>query len=248
MILKVLTTERRVLLDRVNELIAQIHTLHPAIFLASIFFMALLASPHCLSMCGVFCLASTKEKRWYTAIYHSGRLVTYLFLGFLFSLIGESLVSQMQPFFFFIAISIFFLLLLFASKKAQKLFLPLQWLSSKLLAKAQKLNPKAQAFVIGLSSATLPCGLLYIFLFAAMSVQSTAMGTAMVFVFWFATIPSLEILASLKSQISRISFFKQNSIRYGLLSVFFIYAVTTSWGRIQMVEVENKPNEVLYCH
>lgn len=149
------------------------------------FSMGLLGSPHCLGMCGGIVSAfgismrsvSPKKKMWLVAMYHVGRLISYMLLGVLAASIGASLLAPLMtnnamPRILLGLALVFAALLMLGLpvlKNIEKLGLGL-W--QKLAPARQKLFPLTtlpKALGAGLLWGLLPCGLVYGALLMAVS-------------------------------------------------------------------------------
>lgn len=175
---------------------------------ASVFVASLLGSPHCAGMCGPFVpLAIPRRgasKPWRPLLaYHLGRLGAYLLVGAIAgtvgymlerggSLLGMQRASTMLAGAIMIAFGVVGLL------RRLGLRLPLPDPSSKMAqilhaatAAAGRLGPVRRATTIGLLTAFMPCGWLYVFAVAAAGTGSPAWGPALMVAFWLGTLPAL---------------------------------------------------------
>ena len=158
--------------------------LSPAAAPLAAFGLAVLASPHCASMCGVFCLGASRGSKKKEAIYHGGRLVSYLVLGGVAGYLGERALLANQLI-FFISLLVLVALLALASHQYFSKYLAVVMLpSQKILKYASKFSTSLRPFVFGMASGALPCGLLYVFILAALATHSSSLGSLVLFAFW----------------------------------------------------------------
>ena len=163
------------------------------LFSAIIF--GLLGSFHCIGMCGpiAFMLPvdrANKTKRFFqVAMYHLGRLITYALLGLLFGLLGKSfyLFGFQQQ--LSIIIGVLMLLILFLPKKTlhkyslSKPFYKAFSGVKNALGKELKKKRIDTFFTIGFLNGFLPCGLVYMAIFASIATGSAVQGSLYMFLF-----------------------------------------------------------------
>ena len=169
------------------------------LFSAIIF--GLLGSFHCIGMCGpiAFMLPvdrANKTKRFFqVAMYHLGRLITYALLGLLFGLLGKSfyLFGFQQQ--LSIIIGVLMLLILFLPKKTldkyslSKPFYKAFSGVKNALGKELKKKRIDTFFTIGFLNGFLPCGLVYMAIFASIATGSAVQGSIYLFLFGLGTVP-----------------------------------------------------------
>ncbi|HUO09454.1 MAG TPA: sulfite exporter TauE/SafE family protein [Phycisphaerae bacterium] len=179
------------------------------IFAASIF-----GSLHCAGMCGAFVLfaigagessVATSRTRL-MAVYHAGRLMTYVALG---GLAGE--VGSVVDFAGYLvgiqraatvaagALVVGFgsvTLLRLSGFKIAPLKLPgaMQAVVTKLHRRSMALSPTGRALATGLLTTLLPCGWLYAFVVTAAGTANPAAGALVMGAFWVGTLPALTVL------------------------------------------------------
>lgn len=132
---------------------------------------AFAGSLHCAFMCGPLRLIVEKGKA-----YQSGRLLGYLALGFAFGALG-------MRFPWWIWMPLYIALV----GAALFSFSPWKRLQAKILPIA-RLHP----FLLGLSTAIFPCGLLHAWVGVAALAQDPWQGSALLGVLWLGSLPSLE--------------------------------------------------------
>lgn len=169
--------------------------------LASAFILGLLGSFHCVGMCGpiAFMLpvdrSNSLKKGAQIFIYHFGRLLSYALIGLVFGFIGKQLYLfgfQQQ-----LSIVIGVIMILFAvipqkTLNSYKISQPIYRAISKVkssLGKAFKKKRLDTFLTIGFLNGFLPCGLVYMAIFAAIASGNTASGSLYMAVFGLGTIP-----------------------------------------------------------
>ena len=169
--------------------------------LLSAFILGLLGSFHCVGMCGpiAFMLpvdrSNSRKKVSQIAIYHFGRLLAYSLIGLVFGLIGKSLYifGFQQQLSIIIGILMIFIVVI-----PQKTFnkynfsKPIYKVISKVkssLGKALKKKTMDTFLTIGFLNGFLPCGLVYMAVFAAMGLGNAVGGSFYMAVFGLGTIP-----------------------------------------------------------
>ncbi|CAH8291205.1 hypothetical protein EV196_10797 [Mariniflexile fucanivorans] len=169
--------------------------------LISAFVLGLLGSFHCVGMCGpiAFMLpvdrTNVYKKATQIALYHVGRLLAYSLIGLVFGLIGKSLFLfgfQQQ-----LSIVIGVLMILFVIIPQHKLnqynaSKPIYKLISKVksaLGSALKKKTADTFLTIGFLNGFLPCGLVYVAVFAAIASGNALNGSIYMAVFGLGTIP-----------------------------------------------------------
>ncbi|AZJ35192.1 sulfite exporter TauE/SafE family protein [Tenacibaculum singaporense] len=168
-------------------------------FLSAIIF-GLLGSFHCIGMCGpiAFMLPvdrTNKVKQFFQITsYHLGRLFTYSLIGFLFGLLGKG-------FYFFgfqqqlsIIVGVLMILAILVPKTFQRYNFsnPINRLVIKVkssLGKELKKKGNDTFFTIGFLNGFLPCGLVYMAVFGALSTTNMLSGSLYMFLFGLGTIP-----------------------------------------------------------
>ncbi|MEP1489665.1 MAG: sulfite exporter TauE/SafE family protein [Algibacter sp.] len=169
--------------------------------LISAFVLGLLGSFHCVGMCGpiAFMLPVDRtnpyKKATQIAIYHFGRLLAYAIIGLVFGLIGKSLFIfgfQQQ---LSIAIGVLMILVVVIPQKTFNKYnfsKPVYKAISKVksaLGSALKKKTADTFLTIGFLNGFLPCGLVYMALFAAIASGNALSGSIYMAAFGFGTIP-----------------------------------------------------------
>ncbi|MDO5968519.1 sulfite exporter TauE/SafE family protein [Flavivirga aquimarina] len=169
--------------------------------LISAFVLGLLGSFHCVGMCGpiAFILpvdrTNTYKKVSQITIYHVGRLLAYSSIGLIFGFIGKSLYIfgfQQQ---LSVAIGLLMILIVLIPEKTFNKYnfsKPIYKLISKIksaLGSALKKKTTDTFLTIGFLNGFLPCGLVYMALFAAIAGGDALKGSLYMAVFGLGTVP-----------------------------------------------------------
>lgn len=168
--------------------------------LISALLFGLLGSFHCMGMCGpiAFMLPIDRQnqvKGFFQIIsYHFGRLFTYSLIGLLFGLLGKGFyLFGFQQHISIIVGLLMILTILFPkithrlplSKKLTKLVFTLK----NSLGKELKRKGNDTFFTIGFLNGFLPCGLVYMALFGALTTTNALLGSIYMLLFGVGTIP-----------------------------------------------------------
>ena len=169
--------------------------------LISAFILGLLGSFHCVGMCGpiAFMLpvdrSNSLKKVSQITIYHFGRLLAYSLIGLIFGLIGKSLYIfgfQQQ---LSIIIGVLMILAVVIPQKTFNKYnfsRPVYKAISKVksaLGTALKKKTMDTFLTIGFLNGFLPCGLVYMALFAAIAGGNALNGSLYMLIFGLGTIP-----------------------------------------------------------
>ena len=169
--------------------------------LISAFVLGLLGSFHCMGMCGpiAFMLPVDRtndyKKLSQITIYHIGRLLAYSIIGLIFGLIGKSLYlfGFQQQLSIIIGVLMIVVVLIpqrvFNNYNFSK---PIYKVISKIksaLGKALKKKTADTFLTIGFLNGFLPCGLVYMAVFAAIASGNALNGCLYMAVFGLGTIP-----------------------------------------------------------
>jgi sulfite exporter TauE/SafE len=159
-------------------------------------------------MCGPIVLILSKNKN-NLLFYHGGRLISYLFLGFLtgffsqtfFARFSQTNIIKLSPLvmgatFIFLAIQVLL------KRKLHIHFLErFSRINSFFLQKFK--NEKQKAFFIGIGTIFLPCGWLYGYVIGAVTTNSIILSMLIMFSFWLGTLPLLSIAPAIINNILR---------------------------------------------
>jgi len=165
------------------------------------FILGLLGSFHCIGMCGpiAFLLpvdrSNSLKKFTQVLSYHIGRLITYGLIGLFFGMIGKSLyIFGLQQQLSIIIGIIMIVAVLIPAHLTNKLkpFQPIYRIISKVksaLGNALKKKTTDTFLTIGFLNGFLPCGLVYMAVFASLATGQAVMGSLYMVLFGLGTIP-----------------------------------------------------------
>jgi sulfite exporter TauE/SafE len=183
-------------------------------FFAAVLMASLVGSLHCAGMCGplvAFAVGDAGSRTWSAraalhAAYHGGRLVTYALAGALCGSIGAAMDLGAARVGMYHAAELSAGIVMVAAGVAAVLrysgarlpLLPLPGRLRGLIVAGQRaafaLRPWPRALTMGLLTALLPCGWLYLFALAAASAGSPLRATVVMTAFWLGTLPILVTL------------------------------------------------------
>lgn len=161
----------------------------------------LLGSFHCVGMCGpiAFMLPVDRSNSFKKIIqiftYHAGRILAYALIGLVFGFVGKSLYLfglQQQ---LSIAIGIIMIVAILLPIKVfnkHNFSKPIYKVIGKIksqLGEALKRKTADTFFTIGFLNGFLPCGLVYMAVFASLGMQSASIGSLYMILFGLGTIP-----------------------------------------------------------
>ncbi|MFG6687389.1 sulfite exporter TauE/SafE family protein [Mariniflexile sp. HNIBRBA6329] len=167
----------------------------------SAFIFGILGSFHCVGMCGpiAFMLPVDRSHSFrkisQIATYHLGRLLAYSFIGMFFGLVGKSLyIFGMQQQLSIIIGVLMIVVVLLPTKTFNKYNFskPLYSIISKVksaLGKALKKKTADTFLTIGFLNGFLPCGLVYMAVFASLTMQNAVQGSLYMALFGLGTMP-----------------------------------------------------------
>lgn len=165
--------------------------------------LGLLGSFHCLGMCGpiAFVLPLNKDNKIKSFLqiflYHFGRIISYALIGLLFGLLGKGLfISGLQQKLSIIIGALMILIVIIPASffnrfnLTKPLYFAVGKVKSNLGIYLKKSSLKA-FFVVGFLNGFLPCGLVYMALFAAISTGSSISGALYMTLFGLGTVPMM---------------------------------------------------------
>lgn len=153
------------------------------------FLVGLGGSLHCLTMCGPL-VTMCASKNSQSLVYHIGRLLGYLLLVTLLHFFGNLIFKTTQStlgWFSTITISLTFIITGIGLFKS----LPVKVLYQRMWRFAFKFNEEHRAFLVGLLSVFLPCGLLYTVLISFVAIAPLPEALLATTLFWSGTLPAL---------------------------------------------------------
>ncbi|UOB18914.1 sulfite exporter TauE/SafE family protein [Abyssalbus ytuae] len=182
--------------------------------LSSAIILGFLGSFHCVGMCGPIAFVLPLDRKnpvkkfFQILLYHTGRLITYGLLGFLFGIIGKGLfISGLQQRLSIVIGVIMIIAAVIPYGKFQKYnfskpaFKILAQIKSSLGTQLRKKNFTA-LFSIGFLNGFLPCGLVYMALFGAIAMGSPERSFLYMLLFGIGTIPLMSGAAYLGNFLS----------------------------------------------
>lgn len=204
--------------------------------LASGFILGLFGSLHCVGMCGpiAFMLPVNRQNKWLQlwqiSSYHFGRLIAYATLGMLFGLLGKS-------FYFFgfqqqlsIIVGLIMILSILAPslfrrfRIAKPIFRYTQKIQNR-LGKELKKKRNNTFLTLGFLNGLLPCGLVYMAIFGALTMTTISHGILYMVLFGAGTIPlmtSVIYMAKFTNKIQRKKVRKLIPIAVVCMGVLFV--------------------------
>ena len=178
-----------------NEIISQWSFLSVPL---GVFIASLLGSSHCVTMCGPIAV-TVNNNFGYMSLYHVGRLMSYLALGALAGLIGETFLSTNYPIITTVSAIMISAFLIYTGYKLIT-GKPLELIPSKMISSILRLPAKwsltqtkpVASLTLGVVNGFIPCGWVYIFVIGSVAAKSPLYGAAILFIFWLGTIPALS--------------------------------------------------------
>lgn len=167
----------------------------------SAFVLGLLGSLHCIGMCGpiAFMLpvdrSNSTKKIVQIVIYHLGRLLAYGLIGLIFGLVGKSLYIfgfQQQLSIIIGVIMIVAVLIPVQTFNKYNFSKPIYKIFSRIksaLGKSLKKKTTDTFLTIGFLNGFLPCGLVYMAVFASITTGMALQGSLYMILFGLGTIP-----------------------------------------------------------
>ncbi|UYW02415.1 sulfite exporter TauE/SafE family protein [Flavobacterium agricola] len=181
------------------------------------FLLGLISSLHCVGMCGPIALmlpvnrSSQLKKFTQIALYNIGRITTYTFLGVVFGLFGKGLFLAGAQQNLSIVLGILMILVAVISEKsfAQINFSkPINRFFSQIkskLGKQFKNKSNGSIFLIGILNGFLPCALVYVALFGAISLQNVSLGATYMFCYGLGTVPLMSLVVLFSVNIQKLT-------------------------------------------
>ena len=169
--------------------------------LVSALILGLLGSLHCVGMCGpiAFMLPVDRSNNFRKALqissYHLGRIFTYAIIGGLFGFLGKGfyIFGLQQQLSIGIGVLMIFIVVLptktFQKYNFSKYFYSAVGKVKSALGKSLKKKSADTFFTIGFLNGFLPCGLLYIAIFASLAAGSVLQSSLYMMVFGLGTVP-----------------------------------------------------------
>ena len=171
---------------------------------AAAFVAGALVSLHCVGMCGPLSCALIGQKKGRSALpshglYHLGRLFSYSALGALAGALGSALVSwlgdnpaRFAPW----ALAAFFVALALNLDRFFTQWLAKSGLGRGIVQRAYRLSGHARGFSLGIVTPLIPCGPLYLMLWATTLSGSASQGALVMLAFAAGTLPLMLLAQS----------------------------------------------------
>ena len=175
-----------------------------AVIPSAVLMASLLGSGHCALMCGGL-VVSAARSAWQQFFYHVGRLMGYVALGAISGWLGHNAINNFpagasEVIAWLIALSFIVLGVIGWKGGSWHLSFPggqalNRWTVSAFqhFTDTKKQPRKYYAGVVGMLSIFLPCGWLYSFVLASISIADPLKGAWMMLVFWIGTLPALIV-------------------------------------------------------
>ncbi len=167
---------------------------------AGVFIASIIGSTHCSAMCGPIAV-TVHNGSGYLTLYHIGRLLSYLTLGLLAGLIGETFLKSAYPSITALAVvimSVFFIFTGYKLISGKPLdYLPYGKIASLLSKPARwsfARSKPVKSLTLGVVNGFIPCGWVYIFVIGSIAVKNPLYSAFILFVFWLGTVPALSAL------------------------------------------------------
>lgn len=186
-------------------------------------------SLHCMGMCGPIVLALPQNAQHgrmqyliSRLLYNSGRIITYILLGFVFGSIGHLISLAGLQSVLSVTLGVLVLLTLFTPLSKSVNLIAESRLWRKSIGALFRKKSYSALLGIGVLNGFLPCGLVYTALAGAIASGDALYGGMFMAVFGIGTVPALLVL----SIIGRLgNFNKQKFIRKALPAAAFILGV-----------------------
>lgn len=191
-------------------------------------FAGILVSLHCVGMCGPLSCALIGQKKGCSAlpshiVYHLGRFISYAALGSLAGALGSQVVSwvgenpaRFAPW----ALAIFFVALAFNLDGRLTKWQAKSGIGRGIVQRAYRLSGHARGFSLGILTPLIPCGPLYLMLWATTMSGSATQGALLMLCFAAGTAPLMLLAQSGWAWLSvRLDATKLSYLRRGLALV-----------------------------
>lgn len=183
------------------------------------FLIGIIGSLHCLVMCGPLVMAAQKKEFIKNTssgiIYHSGRLLAYVFIGLLFGLVSKAISLFIFQQYLSILAGVLLILITFSHYVNINKFqiLPGYNISSWLYRSSTFKSSLIASFMLGLSNGFLPCGLVYVAAISGLQFINPIETIFYMFLFGFGTFPIFILL-----HIGNKILFKRISFNFSILT------------------------------
>ena len=181
------------------------------------FLLGLVSSLHCIGMCGPIALmlpidrSSNSKKITQVILYNFGRIITYTFLGVIFGIFGKGLFIAGAQQNLSILLGVLMIVVALVSEKnfnkinfSKPVYRFFSKIKSKLGSQFKK-KTNGSIFTIGILNGFLPCALVYIALFGAISTQSIDLAASYMFSYGLGTMPLMSLIVLFSGKIIQIT-------------------------------------------
>lgn len=170
-------------------------------------FIGLVGSIHCSGMCGGL-IALCSQKKENLTLYHVGRLISYLYLYFLFKILGGAFFSYIEKngVAIVMGFACFLCILYFLLEKFFPVSFKLFFRRTKLIFMGKIVsgtNKKLSSFLIGLFTFLLPCGYLYLIISFIVLIPNTFLQLFTLIAFWLGSLPGMTLAGKLLADLFR---------------------------------------------
>lgn len=162
--------------------------------------IGLFGSLHCVGMCGPVMMAfmGPRQSKTGFALYHTGRILTYVLLGGILGLIGASATLFHLQQYLVLLLGIVLLLLYGIPSlrhRIEKFYYQSQFYYYLKSFLAGNLSMRRRWFLSGAANGFFPCGLTYVAAAGAVALGNPIEGAAFMVLFGVGTLPSLMIVS-----------------------------------------------------
>lgn len=210
-------------------------------------------SLHCIGMCGGLVSASCQNQKQIST-YQIGRLLGYLLLAFIASLLGSYFkkIFYHSFFIYFPSLLVGGLFIYWGIKSY--LGIQIQFPTDRFLNKSYKSLWKlrffdheaiTRSFFIGLISILLPCGLLYGVILGSLATQDISVGLLSILFFWLGTLPAMMMAPTIVKKI--VNPLQLNRPKIYAISMMLIGVLTIGY-RIYGQFYQEKIDKNCPCH
>lgn len=234
--------------------------------LLTAFVIGLLGSFHCIGMCGPITLAlpGAGMKGWTFVVgrllYNSGRILTYVFIGTIFGLLGSRIAIYGLQQTLSITLGAIVILSVVLPRKIRQLIIGVlgisnlfQKLKSAFGSQFRSKN-KSSLLIIGLLNGFLPCGFVYIGVTGAAAVSGSGFyyGSLFMLMFGLGTLPVM-LGTSIVGNLISISLKRKISFALPVFVVilgiiFILRGMNLGIPYISPKYIENTPKTDVICH
>lgn len=163
------------------------------------FVIGLVGSLHCVGMCGplMMTFVGPKQSKVTFALYHTGRIISYILIGLALGMIGQSFqffkIQQVVTILLGAALLVIYAVPNVRNRLEKAYFNSMMYRSvGRVLSK--NLSVKKRWFISGAANGFLPCGLTYVATAGAVAMGGLVTGAGFMLIFGLGTLPALAAL------------------------------------------------------